>query len=524
MNFHDAKVFVLFGLETEYGFAVASAKTSLERRKYSSSLLLNAAMEKLAHLPSGGSTGVFLPNGSRFYIDQGDHPEISTPETANPWDAVRYQLAGDLILLRLKEAVEELLDEKEEVVLFKGNVCYRSKSTWGSHESYVHRIHPSQIAEQIIPHLASRIIYTGAGGFINTSTGLTFTLSPRVWHLEHETSESSTHNRAIFHTKNEPLCSHGWNRLHLLCGESQCSIKGAWLRMATTALITALIDHGRCPGEEMQLRRPIEAMRRFSLDPFCKTDVPSRAGRKLNAIQIQRHYLEEVKKCMECKWMPDWAEIVCHEWDEMLARLEDSPDSVCQTIDWAIKYVMYTDYLERNNLSWRQADEITHALKSMPAWKPPRTMSTSMFASCFQRDDSDAKRRHMTIQQNLLKNIGMSEAEWNHFSNIRSKMFDIDAQFSILGNKGIFNLLDRQGLLDHGIQGVNRIEEAAERPPDYGRAKLRGSSISHLSKGNQKQYICFWDSIYNLTERTLLDLSDPFSEQEQWIAFESRHV
>ena len=35
-----------------------------------------------------------------------------------------------------------------------------------------------------IPHLVSRIIYTGAGGFDNAAAGIQFMISPRVPHSE----------------------------------------------------------------------------------------------------------------------------------------------------------------------------------------------------------------------------------------------------------------------------------------------------------------------------------------------------
>lgn len=36
---------------------------------------------------------------ARLYVDCG-HPELATPEVSNPWDAVRYTIAGKRILER----------------------------------------------------------------------------------------------------------------------------------------------------------------------------------------------------------------------------------------------------------------------------------------------------------------------------------------------------------------------------------------------------------------------------------------
>ena len=58
-------------------------------------------------------------------------------------------------------------EPNEQVNLLRCNVDYSGvPSTWGCHESYMHRVaNPVAVPPQIVPHLVSRIIYTGAGGF-----------------------------------------------------------------------------------------------------------------------------------------------------------------------------------------------------------------------------------------------------------------------------------------------------------------------------------------------------------------------
>ena len=59
----------------------------------------------LPNLPAAGCGGIFLANGARFYMDCG-HPEMTTPECANPWDVVRYMHAGERALLRVAEELK----------------------------------------------------------------------------------------------------------------------------------------------------------------------------------------------------------------------------------------------------------------------------------------------------------------------------------------------------------------------------------------------------------------------------------
>jgi proteasome accessory factor A len=148
-------------------------------------------------LPDLQSTGgVFLGNGSRFYVDCGLHPEICTPECSDPWDAVRYIQAGHRTLFDLVSLVGSANWPGAAIMSFRCNVDYGgSHSTWGCHESYMHRIFQEALQPQIVPHLVTRQIYTGAGGFNPFSAGLEFTLSPRMTHFRRLVTESSTTGR-----------------------------------------------------------------------------------------------------------------------------------------------------------------------------------------------------------------------------------------------------------------------------------------------------------------------------------------
>ena len=44
-----------------------------------------------------GVANVVTTNGARYYVDHG-HPEYSSPEVSNAWDAMIYDAAGDYVL------------------------------------------------------------------------------------------------------------------------------------------------------------------------------------------------------------------------------------------------------------------------------------------------------------------------------------------------------------------------------------------------------------------------------------------
>ena len=47
---------------------------------------------------------VILPNGARLYVDHA-HPEYSTPEVTNPLDVVRWDKAGELVMVEAARRV-----------------------------------------------------------------------------------------------------------------------------------------------------------------------------------------------------------------------------------------------------------------------------------------------------------------------------------------------------------------------------------------------------------------------------------
>jgi len=462
----------LFGVETEYAFAVLGRDgqaLSAEALLYQ---LMELASARLPCLSDEYSRGIFLANGARFYVDCGLHLEMTTPECANPWDVVRYILAGEKILGRLAEELEARDRAIKEILLFKTNVDYSSQATWGCHESYLHRSNPCLLPEQIIPHLVSRVIYTGAGGFNSKVPQLEFTVSPRVWHLEASISQESTYRRGVFHTKNETLSTSGYHRLHLLCGESLCSHTAMWLRTATTALVVALIDGGVPLGAQVTPSSPLHAMQTFASDPECRARVQVTGGRPMSALDIQRHYLAHAESHMHDDFMPSWAPDACRRWREILDRIEQGRQAVATCLDWAIKRELYAQHAHRHGVDW--------------AALPRRTLLAA-------------------------------RADGTHpMAPLRNEFCEIDVRFGQVGRgKGTFEALDRAGVLDHRVPGVDNIEHAMENPPATGRAKIRGQCIRRLAS-EHSLYACSWNGIWDVTSGRKLDLQDPFASEEIW--------
>jgi len=173
------------GLETEYGIHHTGAEGNPVA---SSSLLVNAYVSDLARVdwdfedesPGNDARGfaregslppevethlvnAVLTNGARYYVDHA-HPELSTPECADPLELVRYDKAGEEILRRSMTAVGRFLPEGQAIVVYKNNSDGKGNS-YGTHENYLmDRAVPfARIAQLITPHFVTRQLYTGAG-------------------------------------------------------------------------------------------------------------------------------------------------------------------------------------------------------------------------------------------------------------------------------------------------------------------------------------------------------------------------
>jgi len=507
----------LFGVETEYAVTGFDARGQPVDRAAVVEAVMRQACSSLPHLRDEFSNGMFLQNGARFYVDAGHHPELTTPECNTPWDVVRYIAAGEQMLADLAAGVPKR--RVAQVVFYRCNVDYAgTQSTWGCHSSYMHRADPAALPAHIIPHLVSRLIYTGAGGFNNRSPGIEFMLSPRVAHMATDVSSDSTHGRGIFHSKDEPLCGNGYHRLHLLCGESLCSQLATWLKVATTALVVALIEAGGRPGDAVALRAPVSAMNTFAGDPTCTAVAPTVDGRRLRALDIQRHYLGLVEARL--REMPPWAKAGCALWRRVLDQLDSGPQAVAASLDWAIKLPLYKDRVRRRGLAWeslalwnRVAQRLAQALEA--TGQRPQPLRAELLQA-----SSGPLAEQMKQLGPFLQSHGMSWNTFRTFLGVRQELFEIDVRFGELGEQGIFTRLDTAGVLDHQVSGVDNIASAMTEPPPIPRARLRGALVRELAN-DEERYSCDWEGVWDFRERRMIDLRDPFNASSEWKAWPS---
>src|SRR5579875_2267294 len=167
-----------------------------------------------------GLANVILTNGARLYVDHA-HPEYSTPECTNPRDVVRWDKAGEQVLLDASRFAGQI-PGAAPILLYKNNTDNKGAS-YGAHENYLMRRSTpfADIVRHLTPFFVSRQVICGAGrvGIGADGRGAGFQLSQRADFFEVEVGLETTLKRPIINTRDEPHADpEKYRRLHVIIG------------------------------------------------------------------------------------------------------------------------------------------------------------------------------------------------------------------------------------------------------------------------------------------------------------------
>lgn len=511
----------LFGLEAELAVSATRDGRALPTGAVVGALA-QVAQRTLAYLPGGGSR-MFLASGGLFYVDCGNHPEVATPECTTPSEAVCHLRAGERMVARLAGLARDEL-KADAVLVCRSNVDY-SGATWGCHESILGNLPITAYKSCMIPHLVSRIVYTGSGGLDPLSPGIRLSISPRVAYIDQVVSAESTSSRGIFHTRDESLCK-GYSRIHVLAGCNACSQRATWLKIGTTALVVALAESDASNGHWIKLADPVGAMKGFARDLRYRTQVQLKRGSKvlMTALDIQRHLLSRIEARASSDRFPDWAPAVCTVWKQALDLIETPAIQESHAFDWPLKLGLFRREIARRGFTEPMISAWSDALERLSRPVPPEcetalhmdqaTINDLCGKGVLSSADVDEAGRMLAAQ-------GLSWQGLDKFNALRRQLCAIDMRFGELG-AGIFESLDRQGVIpDHRVVTEAQISAAAAEPPERTRAHLRGQWVKRLSS-DRERYRCSWEGIRGAT--TFLDLGNPFATEADWQTHIDHHA
>jgi proteasome accessory factor A len=373
------------GIETEYGVQHVGGD---QNPVASSSMLVNAYVSDLAQAgwdfedeaPGNDARGyaregsmppeiethlvnAVLTNGARYYVDHA-HPEMSTPECADALEAVLYDKAGEIVLMRSMAAAKRMLPDGQAIVVYKNN-SDRKGNSYGTHENYLmdRSVPFSRIAHLITPHFVTRQIYTGAGK-VGTETptlggrSVPYQLSQRSEFFEEEIGLETTLKRPIVNTRDEPHADpQRYRRLHVIVGDANLAEVATFLKIGATALVLSLIEDDGFDGVDLTLANPVQAIRLVSYDTTLSTPLEMADGTVCTALELQWELFSLARKYaddrgLECLGDEAVGRDVLERWESVLHGLETDPANVARQVDWVAKLQLIEGYQDRHNLDW----------------------------------------------------------------------------------------------------------------------------------------------------------------------------
>ena len=300
------------------------------------------------------TANVVLTNGARLYVDHA-HPEYSTPEVTNPWDAVLWDRAGMVLAAEAARAAAAL-PGGHEIVLYKNNSDGKGAS-YGTHENYLmdRRTPFATIVAALTPFFVTRQVFTGAGrvGLGQDGRRPGFQISSRADFFEVEVGLETTLKRPIINTRDEPHADPAlWRRLHVIVGDANMSETATLLKLGTTALVLELIEAGG-PDLGITLANPVAAMHQVSHDLTLAEPLELLGRAPMTALQIQAAYLAAARQ--RYRFRPDQdprtGEIL-DLWAEVLDALVTDPASLADRLDWVAKRTILDGFRRRDGLDW----------------------------------------------------------------------------------------------------------------------------------------------------------------------------
>ncbi len=375
------------GIETEYGIQVVNGDPNPIA---ASSVLINAYAHDVARQQTGWDfedeapgndargfaredsmppqvethlVNTVLTNGARYYVDHA-HPEYSTPECSDALECLRYDRAGELILIRSMEAADLASRDGSRLVIYKNNSDGKGNS-YGAHENYLmDRAAPfARIVSGVTSHFVTRQIFAGAGKVgaetaIHDGTKVDFQLSQRAEFFEEQVGLETTLKRPIVNTRDEPHADpHRYRRLHVIVGDANLAEVATFLKVGTTSLVLAMIEDDISGSRNLVLADPVTAMHDVALDRTFARPLLMADGSTATALAIQwelyslaRKYADD--RGLECMGAEPVGETVLQRWEAVLNGLETDPMSLARQLDWVAKLQLIEAYRDRHGLEW----------------------------------------------------------------------------------------------------------------------------------------------------------------------------
>jgi proteasome accessory factor A len=314
----------------------------------------------------GGINKQFAADGSRRYVDVGNHPEYATAEETSFLGSAYRLLHGHV---RMSKIYAEYAADKPEIkhMILMANTTDAAWNSWASHENLLTRraVIPDDILPAFAAHNLSRIAWSGAGHVIpKAGDGYQFTLSEKaefIWEYE---SLNTVSSRPLVNTRDEPLANeHLYRRLHCITGESVVSPFVNAMRLATGSILLRAcelgVDFSDLAPHPDSVRGDILTI---SHDPDLKATIELENGKKYNALGLQRALAEKaICATMKVDYLTEQEKEWGEKWIKLCDDLAQDPRNCIKQLDWPIKRELILREVEAKRGSGKSEFEVAQA-------------------------------------------------------------------------------------------------------------------------------------------------------------------
>lgn len=337
------------GIETEFGItSVSQAGSRAMGADEIARFLFRPVVEK------SRSNNVFLPNGSRLYLDVGSHPEYATAECDGLHQLIAHDKAGEYIVDDMAIHAEKTLAAQginASVYIFKNNTDSANNS-YGCHENYLleRKTQLRNFAAQLLPFLITRQLICGAGKILSVPDGETsYCFSQRAEHMWDGVSSATTRSRPLINTRDEPHAdSERFRRMHVIVGDSNMIETTTLLKIASTRLVVEALEAG-ADMSSYAIANPVRSIREISRDLTGTHPIRRADNSTMSALELQRVYLAMVQDYLEAGgWEREdrsTVEEMIVLWERTLDAVESGDyATIAIDIDWAAKLQLIRAY------------------------------------------------------------------------------------------------------------------------------------------------------------------------------------
>ncbi|MDZ3745772.1 proteasome accessory factor PafA2 family protein [Pseudoglutamicibacter cumminsii] len=347
----------IVGLETEYGLAYSARSGRAPEVDDVAKHLFQPVIDW------GRATSVFLPNGSRLYLDVGSHPEIATAECSLLSEVLEQDRAGARTLERLAQIAQDAWEDSPHpgsIHLLRNNVD-SAGNAFGCHENYMipRKLGAARLAHTLIPFLVTRPLICGAGHIRLIDDRPRYVLSPRARHMWEAVSSGSTRSRPMINTRDEPHADAAKHRrLHVIVGDTNVSEASTLLKVASTWLVLDWLEAGG-RSELGEIDQPVDSLRAVSDDADGHTMLTFDTGRRMSAVDVQDYFYEQAAAHAQRSGAIERDPLMRTALDLWRRTLDawhaEDLSSVATTLDFEAKRRLLDRYAQRRGVDWDDA-------------------------------------------------------------------------------------------------------------------------------------------------------------------------